>query len=88
MQAIFVGTRRTDPHGGRLTWFDRTDHGWPAFVRVHPVIEWRYVEIWAVSTSCSHPFSNSGGCGESYEGRGKGLGGNGIASVGAKGIIG
>ena len=49
MQAIFVGTRRTDPHGGQLTWFDKTDHGWPAFVRCHPVIDWRYVEIWSVS---------------------------------------
>ena len=48
IKAIFVGTRRTDPHGGNLTHFDETDHGWPAFVRVHPVIDWRYVEIWAV----------------------------------------
>lgn len=42
-----MGTRRTDPHGEKLTHFDRTDHGWPDFVRVHPVIDWHYVEIWA-----------------------------------------
>jgi FAD synthetase len=44
--AIFVGTRRTDPHGANLTHFDRTDHGWPDFMRIHPVIDWRLSEIW------------------------------------------
>lgn len=47
IRAIFVGTRRTDPHGGKLTHFDRTDQGWPDFMRVHPVIDWHYAEIWA-----------------------------------------
>ncbi|KAE9992727.1 hypothetical protein Vi05172_g11978 [Venturia inaequalis] len=46
VEAIFVGTRRTDPHGEFLTHFDRTDHGWPDFMRVHPVIDWHYVDIW------------------------------------------
>ena len=49
IEAIFVGTRRTDPHGGALGFFDRTDGGWPAFMRCHPVIDWHYVEIWSVS---------------------------------------
>ena len=48
VKAIFVGTRRTDPHGGSLTSFDATDHGWPPFIRVHPVIDWHYVEVWSV----------------------------------------
>lgn len=47
IRAIFVGTRRTDPHGAQLTHFDRTDGGWPDFMRVHPVIDWHYTEIWA-----------------------------------------
>lgn len=46
IKAIFVGTRRTDPHGAKLTHFDPTDHGWPAFVRIHPVIDWHYADIW------------------------------------------
>lgn len=49
LKAVFVGTRRTDPHGADLKHFDPTDEGWPAFVRVHPVIDWHYAEIWAVS---------------------------------------
>ncbi|KAJ9613391.1 3'-phosphoadenosine 5'-phosphosulfate sulfotransferase [Cladophialophora chaetospira] len=46
VRAIFVGTRRTDPHGGHLTHFDPTDHNWPDFMRVHPVIDWHLSEIW------------------------------------------
>ena len=53
VEAIFVGTRRTDPHGQSLTHFDETDRGWPKFMRIHPVIDWRYQEIWAVSTMSS-----------------------------------
>lgn len=52
VKAIFVGTRRTDPHGEFLTHFDPTDKDWPQFMRVHPVIDWHYVEIWAVSLFC------------------------------------
>ncbi|KAI9374731.1 hypothetical protein BJX61DRAFT_532180 [Aspergillus egyptiacus] len=47
VKAIFVGTRRTDPYSENLTHFDRTDGGWPDFVRIHPVIDWHYAEIWA-----------------------------------------
>ena len=47
-RAVLVGTRRTDPHGESLTYFDITDHGWPKFMRVHPVIDWHYWEIWDV----------------------------------------
>lgn len=46
IRAIFVGTRRTDPHGAALTHFDPTDGGWPDFMRIHPVIDWHYAEIW------------------------------------------
>lgn len=60
VRAILVGTRRTDPHGQTLTHFDATDKGWPAFMRVHPVIDWHYAEIWAVSpvTGCSGALAN------------------------------
>lgn len=48
IKAMFVGTRRTDPHGEYLTHFDPTDKDWPQFMRIHPVIDWHYAEIWAV----------------------------------------
>ena len=57
VKAILVGTRRTDPHGQRLTHFDLTDKGWPAFMRVHPVIDWHYAEIWAVGPPSTNNLS-------------------------------
>ena len=54
VKAIFVGTRRTDPHGEFLTHFDPTDKDWPQFMRIHPVIDWHYAEIWAVSNYHLH----------------------------------
>jgi FAD synthetase len=56
VKAIFLGTRRTDPHGEFLSHFNPTDEGWPQFMRVHPVIDWHYVEIWAVSLSALFRF--------------------------------
>lgn len=47
LRAVFVGTRRTDPHGASLSSFDETDGNWPRFMRVHPVLDWHYAEIWA-----------------------------------------
>ncbi|ESZ95211.1 hypothetical protein SBOR_4410 [Sclerotinia borealis F-4128] len=55
-QAILVGTRRTDPHGGDLTHFDMTDGGWPRFMRVHPVIDWHYREIWGFIRHLQIPY--------------------------------
>ncbi|KAH8765459.1 phosphoadenosine phosphosulfate reductase [Diaporthe sp. PMI_573] len=56
LRAVFVGTRRTDPHGASLTHFDPTDGDWPAFVRVHPVIDWHYAEIWAFLRNLGIPY--------------------------------
>ncbi|KAK4146875.1 uncharacterized protein C8A04DRAFT_34448 [Dichotomopilus funicola] len=56
VKAIFLGTRRTDPHGEFLTHFDPTDAGWPQFMRIHPVIDWHYVDIWAFIRHLQIPF--------------------------------
>lgn len=46
IKTIIVGTRRTDPYASVLKPIQRTDHGWPDFIRVHPVLDWKYDEIW------------------------------------------
>lgn len=56
VKAIMVGTRRTDPHGAELQHFQMTDKGWPEFMRIHPVIDWHYVEIWTVSNLITNTF--------------------------------
>lgn len=56
VRAIFVGTRRTDPHGSDLTFFDPTTRGWPDFMRIHPVINWHYAEIWTFIRELGLPY--------------------------------
>ncbi|KAI0016863.1 adenine nucleotide alpha hydrolases-like protein [Xylariomycetidae sp. FL0641] len=56
VQAVFVGTRRTDPHGATLGFFDPTDPGWPACMRVHPVIDWHYREVWGFIRALQIPY--------------------------------
>lgn len=58
VKAIFVGTRRTDPHGANLKYFDPTDGGWPSFMRIHPVIDWHYAEVWAFIKELDIPYCN------------------------------
>ncbi|KAI9675923.1 MAG: 3'-phosphoadenosine 5'-phosphosulfate sulfotransferase [Trizodia sp. TS-e1964] len=56
IKAIFVGTRRNDPHGEKLSAFDPTDRGWPAFMRIHPVLDWRYADIWVFLRHFAIPY--------------------------------
>ncbi|KAG7822274.1 hypothetical protein KL920_001142 [Ogataea angusta] len=46
IKAIAVGIRRIDPYGENLAYVQHTDHGWPAFYRINPVLDWTYCEIW------------------------------------------
>ncbi|RYP53591.1 hypothetical protein DL768_001455 [Monosporascus sp. mg162] len=56
VRAVFVGTRRTDPHGAALSHFDETDHDWPRFMRIHPVIDWHYREVWRFIRALEIPY--------------------------------
>lgn len=49
MRAIMLGTRRTDPYSGSLTFISRssTEDGWPEFARVFPILDWDFREIFA-----------------------------------------
>ncbi|KAM7199384.1 hypothetical protein V8F20_005779 [Naviculisporaceae sp. PSN 640] len=56
VKAVFMGTRRTDPHSEFLEHFSPTDKGWPQFMRVNPVIDWHYTEIWTFIRHLQIPF--------------------------------
>ncbi|KZW00363.1 adenine nucleotide alpha hydrolases-like protein, partial [Exidia glandulosa HHB12029] len=54
--AIFIGTRRADPHGGCLDFVNPTDPDWPQFLRVHPIINWTYSSIWDFLRTLKVPY--------------------------------
>ncbi|KAI0284568.1 hypothetical protein BGY98DRAFT_910562 [Russula aff. rugulosa BPL654] len=56
VEAILIGTRRTDPHGATLGFRVKTDPDWPPFVRVHPVINWGYADVWTFLRRLKIPY--------------------------------
>lgn len=44
--AIIVGVRSSDPHCAHLKPHSPTDNGWPAFMRVFPILNWSYAKVW------------------------------------------
>ncbi|KAN0111740.1 hypothetical protein V8E52_008120 [Russula decolorans] len=56
VEAILIGTRRTDPHGATLGFRVKTDPDWPPFVRVHPIINWGYADVWTFLRRLKIPY--------------------------------
>ncbi|KAI8989630.1 hypothetical protein BD414DRAFT_484741 [Trametes punicea] len=56
IEAILIGTRRGDPHGATLGFRNLTDPGWPQFVRVNPIINWSYADVWAYLKKFDVPY--------------------------------
>lgn len=47
ISAIFIGTRRVDLRpGNEVSAFSPTDNGWPEYVRVNPILQWSYRQVW------------------------------------------
>lgn len=56
LKAVLMGTRRTDPHSSDLQNFSQTDVGWPEFMRVNPMLDWSYTDVWLFIRSLNLPY--------------------------------
>ncbi len=55
-QAVVIGNRRTDPHSHHLQPILPTDGDWPRVLRVHPLLDWRYRDIWRAMCALNIPY--------------------------------
>lgn len=45
-KAVLMGVRRTDPQGRNLKCLQETDPGWPPLLRVNPILDWTFADVW------------------------------------------
>ena len=56
VSAVFMGTRRSDPNSVMLKDFSPTDSDWPPYMRVNPILDWSYSDIWNFIRRLSLPY--------------------------------
>lgn len=56
VKAIFLGCRRSDPESCNLYELEPTNNGWPAMMRIFPLLEWSYHDIWNYLRSNNLPY--------------------------------
>ncbi|KAG8045983.1 hypothetical protein GUJ93_ZPchr0008g11661 [Zizania palustris] len=51
-KAIFLGTRNGDPNAVGQEQFTPSSPGWPPFMRVNPILDWSYRDVWDFLLTC------------------------------------
>ncbi|KAK9078654.1 hypothetical protein SSX86_002711 [Deinandra increscens subsp. villosa] len=52
IKAIFLGVRIGDPTAVGQEQFSPSSPGWPPFMRVNPILDWSYRDVWAFLLTC------------------------------------
>ncbi|KAL5546109.1 hypothetical protein UlMin_005796 [Ulmus minor] len=52
IRAIFLGVRIGDPTAVGQEQFSPSSIGWPPFMRVNPILDWSYRDVWAFLLTC------------------------------------
>lgn len=52
IRAIFLGVRIGDPTAVGQEQFSPSSPGWPPFMRVNPILDWSYRDVWAFLLVC------------------------------------
>ncbi|KAI4371311.1 hypothetical protein MLD38_019561 [Melastoma candidum] len=56
IRAILLGVRVGDPTAVGQEQFSPSSPGWPPFMRVNPILDWSYRDIWAFLLTCKVPY--------------------------------
>ncbi|XP_057463656.1 uncharacterized protein LOC130753534 isoform X3 [Actinidia eriantha] len=56
IRAIFLGVRIGDPTAVGQEQFSPSSPGWPSFMRVNPILDWSYRDVWAFLLTCKVPY--------------------------------
>ncbi|KAI3472283.1 hypothetical protein Pfo_029798 [Paulownia fortunei] len=56
IKAIFLGVRIGDPTAVGQEQFSPSSAGWPPFMRVNPILDWSYRDVWAFLLTCKVPY--------------------------------
>ncbi|KAH8393074.1 hypothetical protein KR215_004667 [Drosophila sulfurigaster] len=56
VRAMFLGCRRTDPGCAELTPMMPCDNGWPVLMRIFPLLDWSYHDVWNYLRSRQLPY--------------------------------
>lgn len=56
IRGILMGTRKQDPYGERLNLFSPTDPNWPKYMRINPILNWHYADVWSLLQECKIPY--------------------------------